>query len=116
MVNVLSFGINYVGDNKGIIPGIHAEIDGLNKLNTMRNKKKCITINLLIIRFSKNHTLQSSKPCYNCICSMIHISKKKGYNIKHIFYSDNNNIVKSNLKILMEEEKHICSFINKFRN
>ena len=114
MVNILSFGINYIGDTKGITPGLHAEIDGLIKLNKNKTKKN-MNINLLIIRFSKNYTLQSSKPCINCICSMIHISKKKGYNIKHIYYSDNNNIVKTNLRTLMEEEKHICSFINHFR-
>ena len=115
MVNTLSFGINYVGDKKGILPGLHAEIDGLNKLSNIKNKKKSLSINLLIIRVSKNYKLQSSKPCFNCICSMINISKKKGYHIKHIYYSDNDTIVKTNLNILMNEDKHICSFINHFR-
>ena len=42
------------------------------------------------------------------------ILEKLGYKIKHIYYSDNNgHIVKSDLKTLDDEEKHISRFYRK---
>jgi hypothetical protein len=115
MVNVLSFGINYIGDNKGIKPGIHSEIEALIKLKSLKNIKKYKSINLLVIRFSKKYKLQSSKPCINCICSLRHLSNKYGIHIKHVFYSNDNDIVKTNLDILInDKDKHICSFVSNF--
>jgi hypothetical protein len=115
MVNVISYGINYIGDSKGIHPGLHSEIDALIKLKSIKNIKKYKSINLLVIRFSKKNKLQSSKPCINCICSLKHLSNKFGLNIKHVYYSDDDNIVKTNLDLLINDDnKHVCSFVNNF--
>ena len=109
-INVLSFGFNKTGDIKGNKPGIHAEHDVINKLKPLY-RKRLESINLLVIRFSKNNKLQNSKPCGNCIQTMKTLPLKKGYRIKNIYYSnDNGVIIKSNLKILEKEELHYSRF------
>lgn len=108
-----------MGDVNGIRPGIHAEHDAINKLKPLYRKKTLESVNLLVIRFSKNNKLQNSKPCANCIKTMKTLPLKKGYKIKKIYYSDENgNIIKSNLKILESEEQHLSRFFrqNKIKN
>lgn len=109
--NILSFGFNKMGDINGNEPGIHAEHDAINKLKPLNRKKRLESINLLVIRFSKNNKLQNSKPCANCIQTMKILPEKKGYKIRNIYYSnDNGEIVKSNFKILENEELHLSRF------
>jgi hypothetical protein len=110
--NILSFGFNKMGDPDRHKNGIHAEHDAINKLKPLdRNKKKLESINLLVIRFSKNNKLQISKPCANCIQTMKILPERKGYKIRNIYYSnDNGEIIKSNLKILEKEELHYSRF------
>jgi cytidine deaminase len=111
---VLSFGMNQMGDSYGIKPGIHAEQDAINKLQSLNNKKKLEPINLLVIRLSSKNNLQSSKPCANCIESMKILPTKKGYKIQNIYYSDaGGNIIKTNLTCLDNEEKHYSRFYKK---
>ncbi len=115
-VKILSYGINQIGDKNGLQPGIHAEVNGLEKLIPLKTKGKLKHINLIVIRISKHNKLQSSKPCIKCIHSLIYNSKKKGYHIKHIYYSDhNNNIIKSNLNSLLNDETHLSSFYRNLR-
>ena len=114
-VKILSYGINQIGDKQGLQPGIHAEVDGLNKLMPLKTKGKLKHVNLIVIRISKKNKLQSSKPCIKCIQTLIN-SKKKGYHIRHIYYSDhNNNIIKTNLNSLLKEDIHISSFFRNLR-
>lgn len=109
--NILSFGFNRMGDINGNEAGVHAEHDAINKLKPLERKKKLESINLLVIRFSKNNKLQNSKPCANCIQTLKTLPEKKGYKIKNIFYSnDNGDIVKSNLKNLENEDLHYSRF------
>lgn len=109
--NILSFGFNRMGDVGGNDSGIHAEHDVINKLKPLERKKKLESINLLVIRFSKNNKLQNSKPCANCIQIMKILPEKKGYKIKNVYYSDNDGkIIKSSLKILEEEDPHYSRF------
>ena len=112
--NILSFGINSYGDLHGITPGVHAEIDALNKLPFTNGKKK-ININLLVVRLSSNNKIQNSKPCNNCITKMNSLVVLKGYKLKHVYYSDNDeNIIKSKLSSLEEEEdQHVSNFYRK---
>ena len=110
-INILSFGFNKTGDIKGNEPGIHAEHDVINKLKPLYRKKRLESINLLVIRFSKNNKLQNSKPCANCIQTMKSLPEKKGYKIRNIYYSnDNGEIIKSNFKILEKEELHYSRY------
>ena len=109
--NILSFGFNRLGDVNGTEPGVHAEHDAILKLKPLERKKKLQSINLLVIRFSKNNKLQNSKPCANCIQTMKILPEKKGYKIKNIYYSnDNGEIIKTNLNNLENEELHYSRF------
>lgn len=112
---ILSFGINYMGDQDGKEPGIHAECDAISKLLPLRKKKHLEHINILVIRISPKNKLQPSKPCNNCIESMIRLPPKKGYKIQNIYYSDSfGNIIKSSLNSLENsEEKHYSKFYRK---
>ena len=111
---VLSFGVNKMGDTEGKTPGVHAEYDAINKLIPLKNKKKLEPINLLVIRLSTKNKIQSSKPCSNCIEIMKTLPSKKGYKIEVIYYSDEDgNIIKTNLKKLDLEEKHLSKFYNR---
>ena len=108
--NILSYGVNKMGDTEGLKPGIHAEHDALLKL-IPNKKRKLKNINLLVIRVSGKNKLQSSKPCNNCIQTMRRLSIKKGYKIQNVYYSDNNeNIVKTTLYALDNEEKHYSRY------
>ena len=108
---ILSYGVNKMGDSEGIIPGIHAEYDAIKKLPPLKRNKKLKNINLLVIRLSAKNQLQSSKPCNNCIDIMKTMPIKKGYKIQYIYYSDSNqNIVKTTLYNLDNEEKHYSKF------
>jgi cytidine deaminase len=79
---------------------VHAERNAIEKLPS---KKKISDINLLVIRFSKNGKICMSKPCTKCIDYMLNYPCKRGYNIKTIYYSDENgNIIKTNLSKLKE--------------
>jgi hypothetical protein len=100
-----------MGDINGLEPGVHAEHDAINKLKPLKRKKHLQNINLLVIRLSRKNKLQSSKPCVDCINKIKFLPEKKGYKIKNIYYSDDNeNIVKSNLKTLENEELHYSKY------
>ena len=108
---ILSYGFNKMGDSEGLQPGIHAEYDAIRKLLPLRRKKRLVSINILVIRVSGKNKLQSSKPCVNCINTMKTLPPKLGYKIEDIYYSNNNEeIVKSSIKILESEEPHYSRF------
>ena len=107
---ILSFGVNQMDINKNM-PGIHAECDAITKLISLKPKKKLENISILVIRVSPKNKIQSSKPCNNCIETMIHLPPKKGYIITNIYYSDiSGNIIKSSLNNLKKEERHYSKF------
>ncbi len=111
---ILSFGVNQIADSNFIIPGIHAEIDAINKLQPLKNKKKLEPISIFVIRLSQKNNLQSSKPCENCIENMKIYPIKKGYKIQNIYYSNSEgNIIKTSLRNLDNEEKHYSAFYRK---
>jgi cytidine deaminase len=90
--NILSFGQNYFLTNTiGNIYTIHAEHDAVNKLPYTKKKK---TINMLVVRFTKNNKLCMSKPCEQCIENIHKFAPKKGYIVKNIYYSTGNEEIK----------------------
>jgi cytidine deaminase len=108
---ILSYGFNKMGDSDGLQKGIHAEYDAIRKLLPLKRKKRLINVNILVIRISGKNKLQSSKPCAHCIETMKSLPPNLGYNIKNVFYSnENGDIVKSSLKELDNEEKHYSRF------
>ena len=114
---ILSFGVNQMGDTQGNSPGIHAECDAISKLIPLKPKKKLENINILVIRLSTKNKIQSSKPCSNCIETLINLPPKKGYKVQNIYYSDMfGEIVKTSLNTLEKEEKHYSRFYRKQKN
>ena len=100
-----------MGDVNGNEAGVHAERDAINKLKPLERKNNLETIDLLVIRMSKHNKLLNSKPCANCIENMKHLPKKKGYNLKNIYYSnENGDIIKTSLRILEKEDLHYSRF------
>ena len=119
-MNILSYGINKYADINGMMPTIHAEHDAILRLPSIKNKKKPVKINLLVIRFLKTYKLANSKPCLNCIHNMVELPKKRGYKIEDIYYSENDGtIIKTNInKLLNEPVHHVSSYYrnNKYKN
>ena len=114
---ILSFGVNQMGDSDGNAPGVHAECDAISKLIPLKPKKKLENINILVIRLSTKNKIQSSKPCSNCIETMINLPPKKGYKVQNIYYSDMfGDIVKTTLNTLEKEEKHYSRFYRNKKN
>lgn len=113
-IQILGFGINKYADVEGNNPGVHAEKDVLMKLPYLKLKKRLMSINILVIRFSKTNKLQNSKPCCHCIREMELLPKRRGYKIQNILYSDSDgNIIKTSLRNLQEEEQHLSRFYRK---
>ena len=109
--NILSFGVNQLGDTTGNKPGIHAEEDAISKLIPLKKKKRLEPINILVIRVSPKNKIQSSKPCINCLKIMNTLPEKKGYKIENVYYSnEEGNILKTTLKSLENEEKHYSKY------
>ena len=105
-----------MGDSDGLIPGVHAEYDAIQKLIPLRRKKNLESVNLLVIRLSGKNKLQSSKPCSNCINVMKTLPRNKGYKIQNIFYSNGDGtITKTTLHHLDNEEKHYSNYKKRIR-
>lgn len=103
-----------MGDVNGMEPGIHAEHNAINNLKPTMKTKKLTTVNILVVRFSKNNKLHNSKPCTKCIQTMINLPKTKGYRIKNVYYSDDNgNIIKTNLRTLETDVPYYTRFYRK---
>ena len=64
----------------------------MNKLK-YSNKKRDICI-FVYRTNSKGDKLMMAKPCKNCYNSIHYILLKKNYNLKKIYYSDNNGDIK----------------------
>jgi ribosomal protein L28 len=83
--NILSFGENhYMANNIGDLYTIHAEHDAINNLPYTKKRQN---INMLVVRFTKNKKLCMSKPCNQCIKNISKFAPKKGYIVKNIYYS-----------------------------
>lgn len=93
---IISFGQNhYLTNSIGNIYTIHAEHDAIRNLPYTR---KQTTINLLVVRFTKNNKLCMSKPCDQCISNIYKQAPKKGYIVKNIYYStEDETIIKTTL-------------------
>jgi cytidine deaminase len=94
-----------MANNIGKLYMIHAEHDAIIKLPYT---KKQISINLLVVRFTKNGKLCMSRPCNQCIQNMYKLAPKKGYIIKNIYYStEDEKIQKTTLNKLRTQIRQI---------
>jgi len=114
--NILSYGQNHYTTNEKSNYTIHAEIDALNKLPTLKNKEKKEKINMLVCRFSKGFKLGNSKPCFSCVKKMCIDFPKKGYILQKIYYSnDDGTIEKTTLtKLVYDNPKKKEFALKKF--
>lgn len=88
--NICSFGYNKYNVDK-FNRSLHAEKDAINKLKFNSKNKK---VNVLIFRISNdNKNILLGLPCSNCKNSLILGIKNKGYNLKKIYYTDNEGII-----------------------
>lgn len=80
----------------------HAEIDAMSKI--MKWKNRPYLLDLYVLRFSRQGYLGNSRPCSFCINEL----EKSGFNIKHVYYSnDKNQIIRENFNYM--EKNHIPS-------
>lgn len=116
---ILSFGMNYLPLNKD--RSIHAEVSALENLNNFidKNKKKYKNLYMIVLRIDSlsdeiNYKLVNSKPCICCL-SKISDYKKKGINIKKIYYSNNYSFIESKkLNDFFLEKPILSSFDRKY--
>lgn len=74
--------------------------------------KKTVT-DLVVVKLNRSGAMSCSKPCFMCIKMMI----KSNYNIKHIYYSnDENTIIRTTVQELYESPKHVSSRFRKRLN
>jgi cytidine deaminase len=89
----------------------HAENQVFSKLP--KNKKsKVKSINLLVIRVTRNGNIVNSKPCIRCLQDMVRLPYEKGYKVRNIYYSneDGKIIRKTLTDLLYNEELHMSRF------
>lgn len=90
---------------------LHAEIDLLNKLPSLRRSKNLKRIDFTIVQIygkSDNYKYKNAKPCLHCLNKLSIYSIKKGYRIGNIFYSDEDgSIKKSTLNKLLLDKPYI---------
>jgi deoxycytidylate deaminase len=102
---IISFGQNYYLTNSiGKIYTIHAEHDAINKLPYTKKK---MTINLLVVRFTKNNKLCMSKPCDQCINNIHNLAPKKGYIVKNIYYSTSEETIEKTSLTRLKQESNL---------
>lgn len=62
---------------------------------------------MLVIRISGKYKIQSSKPCAQCLQTMVEMPEKKGYKVHRVYYSnENEDIERTTLSSLLQQEMH----------
>jgi hypothetical protein len=106
----LAMGMNYAIKDKSH-PSIHAEHNAVYKLLNDNKRyqyiKKCDSLDIFVIRLSKNSTIGYSRPCRNCIIRLL----KCELNINNIYYTMEDGSVKVEQLIHM-----LDSNLTKFSN
>ena len=109
---VISTGQNKYNPN-GI--SIHAEDDAIRRLLINKKGLKIKTlesVNLLVIRTTRNGLLCSSIPCIHCIKKISDDPIHKGYKINKIYYSNENGNIEATslLNLVLSNKCHISSY------
>jgi hypothetical protein len=79
-------------------PTLHAEIDAFKKLP---NYYLGMDLNLIVVRFSSNGELRSSRPCYHCLKTL----RASGIRLKYVYYSNDGEILKEKFSLMFDDEK-----------
>ena len=91
----------YKNTNRQAIGNKHAEENLLRKHNFNKNRK----LSLFVFRFNKSGILSNAKPC-TCCSKII----KKCQNVKNIYYSCSQGVIKNIKKQSIINESQYCSF------
>jgi len=78
-------------------PSLHAEIDALKKLTKYYASQE---LDLIVVRFSNGLELLPSRPCYNCLKTLLNSNVR----IKNIYYSDHGEICKEKFSTMIDNE------------
>lgn len=107
-----SIGINTtIPSYDGCGYGRHAEAEALKKLRIQKKSD----IYIIVIRVGKNGDLLNSKPCSKCV--KLFNQASKFYNIKEIWYSnENGDMIKTTLHKLITCPEFISSGFRKYKN
>jgi len=111
-IHVLSYGINIYADVEGINSTIHAEYNAVTKLPSLpNNRKRLCQCNIMVVRLSKTTRSHMSRPCYRCLTNLVEISEKKGYKIKHVYYTDSDEkMVKTTLHKMLNDTQYYTRY------
>jgi tRNA(Arg) A34 adenosine deaminase TadA len=77
-------------------PSLHAEIAAFKNIKKNNMPRK---LDLLVVRFSKEGELVSSRPCYNCIRTLT-----GSIHIKNVYYSCNGKIIKEKFNEMLDSK------------
>ena len=105
-IQVLSYGMNQYADVDGKEPSIHAEYDAISNLPPLdrRKSRNLYRCNIFVTKFSRSNNIGNSKPCSECIQQMILLPGLKGYQIKNVYYTNNEKrIVRERLAHLVRD-------------
>ena len=90
----LALGENYC-TLKSSLPSVHADDDGLTKLNKINKYRRFISstdwIDIVVLRISKTGVLGNSRPCRDCLLRM----SKCSFNIHTVYYSTSQGTIES---------------------
>jgi tRNA(Arg) A34 adenosine deaminase TadA len=78
-------------------PSLHAEIDAFKKLPKYYLSKD---LNLIVVRFSQDGELRSSRPCYHCLRTLL----TSGIRIRYVYYSNDGEIIKEKFNQMIDSE------------
>lgn len=111
--NIISHGFNTYDENLRL--STHAERACIDNLQIIQKRRKLVKIDLYVGRYGIKNQFLMSKPCMKCIQYMNNnIIMSKGYKLINIYYTnENNNITKTNLYNLNNEEMHITKAMKK---
>jgi hypothetical protein len=83
-------------------PSLHAEIDAYQNLRGYYRSKK---LDLIVVRFSADGELRSSRPCYHCLRTLMN----SGLRIHFVYYSCNGEMLKEKFDEMISSDLTLVS-------
>ena len=81
----LAYGVNHYSATSD--KTIHAEENAITRLKPRPTTKALKSVNIIVIRTTKNGVLGSSKPCVHCTSKLSEMLPKRGYRVNWVYYS-----------------------------
>jgi tRNA(Arg) A34 adenosine deaminase TadA len=83
-------------------PSLHAEVSALKNFYKKYSKNEYVKmkVDLYVIRISQSGKLVSSRPCFHCLRTLA----RSKINIRYVYYSVNETIMKEKFNSMMENE------------